>query len=52
LIIRTLGLRQVLTAFHVKSAYDMGWDRIATGMLLTAAEKGGFSILLSADENI
>jgi hypothetical protein len=46
------GLRQVLTAFDVKSAYDMGWDRVANGLLLTAAEQAGFSILLSADQNI
>jgi hypothetical protein len=45
-------LRQVLSAFDVKSAYDMGWDRVANGMLLTAAEKAGFSILLAADQNI
>ena len=30
----------------------MGWDRVANGMLLTAAEEAGFSILLSADQNI
>jgi hypothetical protein len=45
-------LRNVLTAFDVKSAYGMGWDRIANGLLLAAAEEGGFSILLSADQNI
>ena len=45
-------MRQVLGAFDVKSAYDMGWDRMANGMLLAAAEEGGFSILLSADQSI
>ena len=30
----------------------MGWDRVANGMLLTASEEAGFSILLSADQNI
>jgi hypothetical protein len=45
-------LRLVLTSFDVKSAYEMGWDRLANGALLTTAEADGFSILLSADQNI
>ena len=35
------GLRQVLTRFNVKAAYDLGWDRIANGRLLTVAEEAG-----------
>ncbi len=45
-------MHQILTAFDVHSAYDMGWDRLANGLLLTAAEQAGFAILISADQNI
>jgi hypothetical protein len=47
-----LGLRTVLTGFDVTAAFDLGWERLANGRLLAAAEEAGFSILLSADQNI
>ena len=47
-----LGIRRLLTAFEVRTAYEMGWDRLANGRLLEAAEAGGFDILVSADQSI
>lgn len=47
-----LGLRRFLTGYDVKTAYEMGWDRLANGKLLAAAEEAGFSIMVSADQNI
>jgi hypothetical protein len=45
-------MRQILTGFEVRTAYEMGWDRSENGRLLTAAEQAGFSIMVSADQNI
>ncbi len=47
-----LGLRQILTAYDVKTAYDMGWDMIANGRLLSAAEAAGFAVMVTSDQNI
>lgn len=33
-------------------AIARGWDRLANGALLQAAEEGGFDLLLSTDKNI
>ena len=30
----------------------MGWDRLSSGELLTAAEQAGFELLLTTDKNI
>jgi hypothetical protein len=46
------GLRQLLTGHDVKTAYEMGWDKIANGKLLAAAEAAGFAIIVSADQSI
>lgn len=47
-----LGLRQILTGYDVKTAYDMGWDAISNGRLLSAAEAAGFAIMVTSDQNI
>lgn len=47
-----LGLRQILTGYDVKTAYEMGWDAIANGRLLSAAESAGFAIMITSDQNI
>lgn len=39
-----------LKGHTVTKARDAGWDRISNGMLLTAAEKAGFDILLTTDK--
>jgi hypothetical protein len=36
----------------VVEAIARGWDRLANGALLTAAEEAGFDLLLSTDKNI
>ena len=36
----------------VVEAIARGWDRLANGELLKAAEEAGFDLLLSADKNI
>jgi hypothetical protein len=47
-----LGLRQLLSAHDVKTANEMGWAAIANGLLLEAAERAGFDILVTADQNM
>lgn len=47
-----LGLRQILTGYDVKTAYEMGWAAIANGQLLSAAESAGFAIMVTSDQNI
>ena len=46
------GLRQVLTGHDVRTAYEMGWDALANGILLAAAEQAGFDIMVTSDQNI
>ena len=45
-------LRHHLTGHHIKEAYELGWDRLRNGDLLTAAEAGGFDLLLTTDKNM
>ncbi len=47
-----VGLKAVLTGYDVATAPDMGWEGIANGRLLDAAEAAGFAILVTADPNI
>ena len=41
-----------LTGHSVTKAKAAGWDRLANGALLDAAEAAGFQLLLTADKNI
>jgi hypothetical protein len=36
----------------VRTALDLGWDRLTNGDLLQAAEAGGFDLLLTTDTNM
>jgi hypothetical protein len=45
-------LRPFLTGHTVRTAAQQGWDRLTNGDLLTAAEGGGFEVLLTTDRNI
>ena len=36
----------------VVEAIERGWDRLANGALLDAAETAGFELLLTADKNL
>lgn len=41
-----------LQATNVTRATERGWDPLSNGDLLTAAEKAGFDVLLTADKNM
>ena len=41
-----------LVNHHVTKAKDAGWDRLANGELLSAAEVSGFEVLLTTDKNM
>jgi len=41
-----------LLGHSVKTANQMGWDTLANGELLSAAEDAGFDVLLTADKNL
>jgi predicted nuclease of predicted toxin-antitoxin system len=41
-----------LSPHTVTTARQAGWERLTDGLLLDAAERGGFSILLTADQRI
>ena len=45
-------LRLYLNAHVVTEARDRGWDRLANGDLLNAAEAAGFEVFLTADKNL
>jgi len=46
------GLAKLLIGHSVMAARDMGWERLANGQLLKAAEESGFDVLLTTDQNI
>lgn len=46
------GIARRLAGHLVTEARELGWDRISNGDLLTAAEDGGFDLLLTTDKNI
>src|SRR6266567_8525041 len=41
-----------LVGHAVTKAKDAGWDRLANGELLKAAEEAGFEVLLTTDKNM
>jgi hypothetical protein len=45
-------LAAYLTAHRITRAKDRGWDRLTNGDLLAEAERAGFEILLTADNNM
>jgi hypothetical protein len=42
----------LLIGHRVTKAKDAGWDRLANGALLDAAEAAGFEAMITADKNI
>ena len=36
----------------VRTAAQLGWDKLSNGDLLTAAEEAGFDVLLTIDKNM
>jgi hypothetical protein len=45
-------LAACLTGHVVTKAKDRGWDKLSNGDLLAEAEKAGFDVLLTADNNM
>lgn len=45
-------LRAALGGHEVITAYEHGWSTMENGALLTAAEQGGFDLIVSTDQNI
>ena len=46
------GVSRVLRAHTVVTAKARGWERLANGALLTAAEEAGFDLLFTTDNNL
>lgn len=45
-------IREILPGHEVKHASELGWSRLSNGDLLDAAERAGFEVLLTADQNL
>lgn len=45
-------LQRYLPLHDVSTAYEKGWSRLRNGNLLRAAEKEGFEIFLTTDQNL
>jgi hypothetical protein len=45
-------LRYALKGHGIVEAVERGWDRLANGALLDAAEAEGFDVFVTADKNI
>ena len=46
------GLRRYLESHDVWHVTQMGWDGLANGLLIAAAERKRFEILITADRNL
>ncbi len=46
------GLRLMLPGHDVRTAYQLGWGELSNGELLRAAERGGFEVVITCDQNI
>ena len=46
------GIARYLLGHTVTKAKERGWDTLANGDLLDAAERAGFDVLLTADKNM
>jgi hypothetical protein len=47
-----IGVRRILAAHDVRTAFQMGWSGLSNGALLDAAEQAGFEALVTCDQNI
>jgi hypothetical protein len=45
-------LRNHLQGHQVSTAYELGWTSIQNGELLLQAEKHGFAVLVTTDQNL
>ena len=46
------GLRLILSDHVVQSAYQLGWAALSNGQLLMAAERAGFDVMVTGDQNL
>jgi len=46
------GLAHLLTGHSVEEARARGWEELANGELIDAAEQGGFDLMVTTDKNI
>jgi predicted nuclease of predicted toxin-antitoxin system len=46
------GLARFLSGHSVEEARMRGWDQLANGELIAAAEQAGFEVMVTADKNI
>ena len=46
------GLAAFLTGHSVEEARTRGWEELANGELIDAAEQAGFALLVTTDKNI
>jgi hypothetical protein len=46
------SLRRHLIGYQVQTADDEGWGQISNGELIGCAEKAGYQIILTCDQNI
>ena len=45
-------IRRALQGHTVKTAWQEGWDTLANGELLRAAEGAGFDVVVTTDQNL
>jgi predicted nuclease of predicted toxin-antitoxin system len=45
-------LRRHLPEHTVATAYEQGWSNLANGELLSTAERGGYELLITTDQNL
>ena len=45
-------LRRHLAGYQVQIADDEGWEQVSNGDLIDRAEKAGYQIMLTCDQNI
>ena len=45
-------IRSYLTNHTVKTAYELGWDRLENGNLILEAEAQSYQVLLTTDRNL
>ena len=45
-------LLKLLTGHEVKTAQDMGWNRMKNGELIRTAEAEGFDVFVTSDKNL
>ncbi len=47
-----LPLRDSLTGHAVATAYELGWSTLGNGELLDAAERAGYDLFITTDQNL